>query len=195
MNREIVHLKGGVVNSNFELVGIQSYQSMSEDPDGSLWVVRAANTVQTRPSVMSPNARSSVSERLMEYLITPIDSILADGKGGFWLGGQTALVHWHDGVSDIYPIEALIFNVGQHGIVSLALGPDGSLRARHACRRARARTRTTEAEAWLNQFAWALTSMEVRWRSSPRSSIATATFGSLLRAKGLFRIHGNVVDH
>ena len=49
------------------------------------------------------------------------------GKGGFWLGGQTALVHWHDGVSETYPIEALKSNVGQTGIAGLARGPDGSL--------------------------------------------------------------------
>ena len=27
--------------------------------------------------------------------ISDIESLLADGKGGFWLGGETALVHWH----------------------------------------------------------------------------------------------------
>jgi PAS domain S-box-containing protein len=59
--------------------------------------------------------------------ISPVNSILADGKGGFWLGGQTALVHWHDGGAETYPIEALKSNVGQTGISSLARGPDGSL--------------------------------------------------------------------
>src|ERR1700730_10359341 len=44
-----------------------------------------------------------------------------------WLGGQTALVHWHDGVSETYPIDALKSNVGQPGIAGLARGPDGSL--------------------------------------------------------------------
>ncbi len=34
--REIVHLKDGVVASHFELQGT-TFQSISEDPDGSLW--------------------------------------------------------------------------------------------------------------------------------------------------------------
>ena len=59
--------------------------------------------------------------------ISPVHSLLADGKGGVWLGGQTALVHWHEGVSETYPIEALKSNMGQPGIVGLARGPDGSL--------------------------------------------------------------------
>ena len=58
---------------------------------------------------------------------SPIDSLVADGKGGFWLGGQTALVHWRAGVSEMYPIPALKSNAGQNGIVRLARGPDESL--------------------------------------------------------------------
>ncbi len=191
-NREIVHLKGGVVSSNFELVGLQSYQSMSEDPDGSLWVVRAANTVDA--------PLCHVTERAVKCFgkadgipITPIDSILADGKGGFWLGGQTALVHWHEGVSDIYPIEALRSNVGQHGIVSLALGPDGSL--------------------WVGILAEGPGLGLGRLKEGAVKSFVTSNFdgskvevfatifdhdGNLwvaTQGKGLFRIHGNAVDH
>ena len=39
---EIVDLKGGIVSSRFELRGVQSTQNISEDPDGSLWVVRSS---------------------------------------------------------------------------------------------------------------------------------------------------------
>ena len=38
--------------------------------------------------------------------ISPIDSLLADGNGGLWLGGQTALVHWRAGVSETYHVKA-----------------------------------------------------------------------------------------
>ena len=76
--------------------------------------------------------------------ISPVNSLLADGKGGFWLGGQTALVHWHDGVSETYPIEALKSNVGQPGIVGLARGPDGSLWVGIFRSRARARAWTID---------------------------------------------------
>ena len=44
---------------------------------------------------------------MMEYRFPASTSVLADGNGGFWLGGQTALVHWHGGVSETYPIEGL----------------------------------------------------------------------------------------
>ena len=122
--REIVHLNGGVVSSEFEVEGLQSFHNLSEDPDGSLWVVRAANTVSDAPLCHLANHAVKCFGKSDGKPISPVDSLLADGKGGFWLGGQTALVHWHDGVSDMYPIEALKSNAGQHGIVSLALGPD-----------------------------------------------------------------------
>ena len=35
---ELVHVKDGVVTSHFQLEGIQGFQSISEDPDGSLWI-------------------------------------------------------------------------------------------------------------------------------------------------------------
>ena len=59
--------------------------------------------------------------------ISPADAVLADGEGGFWVGGQTALVHWRAGVSQIYPIEGLKSNAGDIGINKLARGTDGSL--------------------------------------------------------------------
>ena len=47
--------------------------------------------------------------------------------GGFWVGGQTSLVHWRAGVSQIYLIEGLKSNVGDIGINKVARGTDGSL--------------------------------------------------------------------
>ena len=63
----------------------------------------------------------------MEYQSAPIDAILADGQGGFWLGGQSALAHWRAGVSETYPIKGMNSDTGTPGILSLARGPDGSL--------------------------------------------------------------------
>jgi len=65
--RGIVHLKGRVVTSQFELDGLRSHQNMSEDPDGSLWVVRGDNRISDAPCAMLPTARSGVSEKPMEY--------------------------------------------------------------------------------------------------------------------------------
>ena len=47
--RETVHLKGGVVTSHFDLDGLQQFQQISEDPDGSLWVVRGRNAGSDAP--------------------------------------------------------------------------------------------------------------------------------------------------
>ena len=76
----------------------------------------------------------------MEYQFPPVNSILADGKGGFWLGGQTALVHWHDGVSETYPIRGLKSNVGHPGIASSGAWSRWISLGRHIGIRARART-------------------------------------------------------
>src|SRR5271166_6607949 len=87
----IAHLKNGVVTSQVELDGLlPDTNNVSEDADGSIWVVRGDNGV-TEPVC-------HVSERGVRCFgksdgipITPIDAILADGSGGFWLGGQAAL--------------------------------------------------------------------------------------------------------
>ena len=126
-NNDIVHFKGGIVTSQIELEGLQSFQLIAEGADGSVWVVRAANTVSDGPLCHVTNYAVKCFGKADGIPITPIDSLLADGKGGFWLGGQTTLVHWHDGISETYPVEALKSNAGQHGILRLALAPDGTL--------------------------------------------------------------------
>jgi len=125
--RGIVHLKGRIVTSQFQLDGLRSLQIISEDPDGSLWVVRGSNTISDQPLCHVTDHVVRCFGKADGIPISPVNSILADGKGGFWLGGQTALVHWHSGVSESYPIEGLKSNAGRTGIGSLALGPDGSL--------------------------------------------------------------------
>ncbi len=122
----IAHLKNGVVTSQVELDGLlPDTNNVSEDADGSIWVVRGDNSV-TEPVC-------HVSERGVKCFgksdgipITPIDAILADGSGGFWLGGQAALVHWHGGVSEAYPLKGMRSGAGP-GILALARGPDGSV--------------------------------------------------------------------
>ena len=125
--RSIVQLKGRVVTSHFELDGIRNVQSVSEDSDGSLWVVRGNNNVSDEPLCHVTEQAVKCFGKADGIPICPLSSILADGKGGLWLGGQTTLVHWHDGVSETYPIEGLKSNGGQTGIAALARGPDGSL--------------------------------------------------------------------
>ena len=125
--RGIVHLKGRVVTSQFELDGLRSHQNISEDPDGSLWVVRGDNRILDAPLCHVTDRAVRCFGKADGIPISPVNSILADGKGGFWLGGQTSLVHWHNGVSETYPIEGLKSNAGQPGIMGLARGIDNSL--------------------------------------------------------------------
>jgi len=125
--RETVHLKDGVFTSHFDLSGLQQFQQISEAPDGSLWVVRGRTAVADAPLCRITDRDVKCFGKSDGVPISPVDSLLSDGKGGFWLGGQTTLVHWHDGASDVYRIEALKSNAGQNGIAALAYGPDGSL--------------------------------------------------------------------
>ena len=125
--REIVHLKGGVVTSHFDLDGLQQFQQIGEDPDGSLWVVRGRAAGSAAPLCHITDQAVKCFGKSEGVSISPADSLLADGEGGFWLGGQTTLVHWHGGVSETYPIEALNSNAGQTGINGLARDREGAL--------------------------------------------------------------------
>ncbi len=123
----IAHLKNGVVTSHFELEGLEPNPlNISEDTDGSIWVVRGDNGIAE--PVCHVNEHTVKCYGKSDGIpIAPIDAILADGRGGFWLGGQAALVHWHAGVSEMYPIKGLKSGMGAPGVMSLARGPDGSV--------------------------------------------------------------------
>ena len=191
--REIVHLKGGVVTSHFNLDGLQQFQQISEDADGSLWVVRGRIAGSDAPLCRITDRAVKCFGKSDGVPISPADSLLADGKGGFWLGGQTALVHWHDGVSETYPIEALNSNAGQIGVNSLARDREGAL--------------------WVGMLAEGRGLGLGRLIGGIVKPFVTPTFdgskvvvsamlsdrdGNLwvgTLGKGIFRIHGNVVDH
>jgi signal transduction histidine kinase/ligand-binding sensor domain-containing protein len=126
-DHEIAHVKDGAVIAYFELEGIGGHTSFSRDPDGSLWIPRASNRVQDAPLCNITDRAAKCFGKSDGMPISPADSVLADGEGGGWVGGQTALVHWRAGVSQIYPIEGLKSNAGDIGINRLARGADGSL--------------------------------------------------------------------
>jgi len=126
-DHEIAHVKDGAVIAYFELEGIGGRTDISRDPDGSLWITRASNRVTDAPLCHITDRAAKCFGKSDGIPISPGGALLADGEGGFWVGGQTALVHWRAGVSQIYPIEGLKSNAGDIGVNSLARGADGSL--------------------------------------------------------------------
>jgi signal transduction histidine kinase/streptogramin lyase len=124
---EIAHVKDGAVIAYFDLEGIGGRAGVSRDPDGSLWITRGSNRVPDAPLCHITDRSAKCFGKSDGMPISPANAVLADGEGGFWVGGQTALVHWRAGMSQIYPIEGLRSNVGDIGINSLARGADGSL--------------------------------------------------------------------
>ena len=123
---EVFHLKGGVVVSHFALEGQDRTGNVSEDPDGSLWTLQAGFNLQAPLCHVTDHEVKCFGESDGIPLPTGGEALLADGKGGFWLGGQRAVVHWHAGVSEVYPIEALKTN-SDDGVNALALDSNGSL--------------------------------------------------------------------
>jgi signal transduction histidine kinase/ligand-binding sensor domain-containing protein len=123
---EIVHMKAGVVTSHFTLSAQMRTKYISEDPDGSLWVLQAGYDLHAPLCHVTDNDVKCFGDSDGIPLPTGGESLLADGKGGFWLGGQRAVVHWHAGMSQVYPIEALKSN-SSDGVASLAFDSNGSL--------------------------------------------------------------------
>ena len=126
-DHEIAHVKDGAVIADFQLEGIGGHAGVSLDPDGSLWIARASNTISDAPLCHITDRATKCFGNSDGMPISPADAVLGDREGGFWVGGQTALVHWRAGVSKVYPIEGLKSNAGDIGVNSLARGPDGSL--------------------------------------------------------------------
>ena len=185
---ELVHLKDGAVNSHFGLKGLQAFQSISEDPDGSLWVALRASDA---PLCHVTDGAVTCFRKADGIPIPEVHSLLADGKGGFWLGGSTAIVHWHGGVSETYPIEGLKSHGGSVDIMGLASASDGAL--------------------WVGMMGEGLGLAQLKDGAvkpfitptfdGSRLSVTSLMFdrdGNLwvgTDAKGLFRIHENTVEH
>jgi signal transduction histidine kinase/ligand-binding sensor domain-containing protein len=123
---EVFHLKGGLVTSHFRLEAQFRTGNVSVDPDGSLWIVDAGFNLQAPLCHVTERGVKCFGEPDGIPLPTGGQALLADGKGGFWLGGQRAVVHWRGGVSKVYPIEALKTNSGD-GVNALALDSNGTL--------------------------------------------------------------------
>jgi signal transduction histidine kinase/ligand-binding sensor domain-containing protein len=191
--RGVTHIKGELVASEFELSGVLPHSGVSVDADGSLWLVRGRNTVSDAPLCHATDQAVKCFGKADGISISPADALLPDPNGGFWLGGQTALVRWRAGVSETYPIEGLKSNAGNNGIVSLARDPDGTL--------------------WVGILGTGPGRGLGQWRNGAFTPFKTPTFdgttvavyativdhdGNLwvgTNGKGLLRIHAGSVEH
>jgi signal transduction histidine kinase/ligand-binding sensor domain-containing protein len=117
VSKGLLRLKNGVVASDFDLPGTHGYQSISEDPNGSVWV-----------GTREPGAPlCNVSEREVKCFgkddgipLTAVNAILPDGNGGLWLGGSTDVIRWRDGRAvETHRVNAFV--------TSLARTSDGTL--------------------------------------------------------------------
>ncbi len=192
-DHEIAHVKDGAVIAHFELEGVGGRAGTSRDPDGSLWITRASNRVTDAPLCHVTDRAVKCFGKADGIPISPADALLADGEGGFWIGGQTSLVHWRGGVSQVYTIPELKSNAGDVGINGLVRGADGML--------------------WVGIAAAGPGLGFGRFKDGVFRPFVTSTFdgsklavydmmadrdGSIWVAtigKGIFRIHGDVVEH
>ena len=91
---EIVHLKGGTVAAHYAAQGLWGPDNVIEGRDGRLWIMRAENQ-----AVMNPLCRIDDHEMKCfgahDGLTMPSGGFVltTDGNGGFWLGGQTTVIH------------------------------------------------------------------------------------------------------
>jgi signal transduction histidine kinase/ligand-binding sensor domain-containing protein len=176
---ELVRTKGGVVASRFELNGTHGFQSMSEDPDGSLWVgLRRSETPLCH--VTDRGVRCFGKDE--GVAIPTINAIAHDGSGGLWLGGPTALVHWRGGASETHPIQATA--------TSLARAADGTLWVGGGPGLGLARLRDAAVKPFV--------SSALDGRGIGVTSLLHDRDGGLwvgTDEAGLFRIHQGVADH
>jgi signal transduction histidine kinase/ligand-binding sensor domain-containing protein len=179
--RDMVRLNGASVSSHFQLEG-GMFQSVAEAPDGSLWVL------DDNPDAPLCHVTDTLKCFGKADGIPPsrIRSVLADGNGGFWLGGRNGgLIHWYAGTSETYKVGSEIF--------SMARSPNGTL--------------------WLGlsaegpgQGLQQLKDGAVKPFVIPPFNGSGFDIGALMfdhdgnlwvgtKAKGIFRVHGNAVEH
>jgi signal transduction histidine kinase/ligand-binding sensor domain-containing protein len=178
---ELVHIKDGVVTSHFELKGLHGFQSINEGPDGSLWVgLRTSDA----PLCHVTDRAAKCFGKADGIPISTVNAVLPDSSGGLWLGGEGTLVYWPGGRSKTYKL-------GKYDVFGLAGG--------------------SEEPLWVGILAEGrgleqLKDGAVKPFITPtfdgsKISVTSTMFdrdGNLwvgTDAKGLFRIHGTVVEH
>jgi len=165
---------------------------MYKDSDGSIWTL--SNQNPDRILCQATDAKVRCFGKAEGITIQMPFSFLPDGNGGFWIGGDTSLLHWKMGaVPEIYRPKHLQSNVGQIGIRSLLEDSDGSLLVG---------IMSEGPGLGLERFQNGVLSSVIlpnfdgsklfvhRIMEDSDKNIWIATFGD-----GIYRIHGQTVDH
>jgi PAS domain S-box-containing protein len=119
---ELDHVRDNVVISHYEIPVIRIYK----DSDGSVWTL--SYTDPDRVLCHATDAQIRCFGKAEGLTIRMPTTFIPDGKGGFWIGGDTSLFHWKIGAApEIYSFQQLQSSVGTVGIHSLLENSDGSL--------------------------------------------------------------------
>jgi PAS domain S-box-containing protein len=185
----LAHLRDNVVISQYDLLGITG---MYKDSDGSVWALSLRDP--DRVLCQATDTRIRCFGRAEGITIHNAYSFIPDGRGGFWIGGDTSLLHWKMGAApEIYSPQHLQSNVGQVGIHSLVEDSDGSLlvgimAAGPGLGLERFRNGVLTPVV-LPNFEGSKLTIEAMIRDSDKN-LWIATDGN-----GIYRIHGQGVDH
>jgi signal transduction histidine kinase len=121
----VTRVKGKRTIAHFDLSGEPG--TLSEDVDGSLWIAQSYFPAESGPLCRITDLSVHCFGKNEGMPLQLGRAILPDGKGGVWIGSDTALAHWKSGHSEIYEYKELKSSAGQIGVGSIVQGSDGSL--------------------------------------------------------------------
>ena len=185
----LAHVRDNVVISQYDLLGITA---VYRDSDGSVWALSLRSP--DRILCQATDTRIRCFGQSEGITIHVPFSFIPDGKGGFWIGGDTSLLHWKMGAApEIYGFQQLQSNVGQIGIRDLLEESDGSLlvgilAAGPGLGLERFRNGVLKPVV-LPNFDGSKLTINMMMEDSDKS-LWIATDGN-----GIYRIHGQAVDH
>lgn len=186
---ELAHVRDDVVISHYDFPGIDA---VYKDSDGTIWALSYLNP--DRVLCQATDAKIRCFGKAEGITIQEASSFVPDGNGGFWIGGDTSLLHWKMGAApEIYSLQHLQSNVGQIGIYDLVEDSDGSLWVGIAAagpglglERFRNGVMTPVV---LPNFDGSKLIIHKLMEDSDKN-LWIATYGN-----GIYRIHGQAVDH
>jgi PAS domain S-box-containing protein len=185
---ELAHVRDNVVISRYDIPVFK----ILKDSDGSVWTL--SNQNPDRVLCQATDTKLRCFGKAEGITIHVPSSFIPDGKGGFWIGGDTSLLHWKMGaVPEIYSFQQLQSNVGQIGVHNLLEDSDGSLlvgimAAGPGLGLERFRNGVLTPVA-LPNFNGTKVFIHGMIEDSDKN-LWIATFGN-----GVYRIHGQTVDH